>query len=838
MADFRDIANGTFCSFVKQAEEAGFTSKSPERTEPVRLDSEKRKAEMINGYLLVPSGSRIGHVGCGSGALTYALALTNPRMEYVGIHSDPDLVRQAEETYSLPNLSYKCVDVFEAGPDLSDLDAIVLADILHKAYAHDGFRTSAILALLEACFARLKTGGQILIKDYILRNPDKRVCLELPYYETKTEEVEKFLWFCEHVEAAEKDFEFEELESDSTHTRIFMLPYKWAYEYVIGKDRSGEWEQAPPRELTSFTTSEYRTAIENMGGRVLYMTPYEDTPYVRQYFHERFRFFDKNGNRLPFPPTTYFIVAQKTEMSDSLFIFETGAKQGEAKTLTTSAVRDEKTGHLLELVHRADLFSDLIPYRFAKNGRLNVFLTENVPQCIANTIASKSQNLDERQWSGHLTEAIALPAEEIQRNRHVEERDLRAFIEAQTGLIAANGVVLEEGPSMYPAPDYIDELRDCYYLRVADEAVIPDISKSLKNLKRRFETRPVLKELDVQDVLDAIRVGLVPSALLETQILALMEKLGVDATRIEDTDVVIDTAEPANRLNRRQLLSFLSSNVRKYKDVREKPGHLRTVRSSFINEGKVDRVISPIATQEEDFVVFDKQTINTALVIPLTKDLSGEVLVGFEARFLPVPERLSGNSAVITAPSFPLPKEIVNGEMAREYVAKQFNVKPERVGKLGESYFCNIDITPHRIYPFVVASPAFDKKGWKDDGFTAYAPMKDIWKIIYHDKTKSPMMIAARLFTRFAQNSEHSMNHQFSKSFLPDKNYNPGSYANIHMSKSAPPGPAAAAIRERKEASAGIKEKSISSIEKEAPPKAPSAPVTPQTPINKTQSPV
>ncbi len=161
------------------------------------------------------------------------------------------------------------------------------------------------------------------------------------------------------------------------------------------------------------------------------------------------------------------------------------------------------------------------------------------------------------------------------------------------------------------------------------------------------------------------------------------------------------------------------------------------------------------------------------MVVPLTKDLGGEILAGFEARFLPIPARFTGSSASLAAPTFPLPKDVTSYDLAKEYVAKQFKVTADRVGKIGESYFTQIGMTPHRIYPFVVATAAYDREGWGgssgEDGFTAYSPLEEIWKLIYWDNTKSFMTIGARLMTRWCQNSEMSMSKKFGKSLVSEK---------------------------------------------------------------------
>ncbi len=84
-------------------------------------------------------------------------------------------------------------------------------------------------------------------------------------------------------------------------------------------------------------------------------------------------------------------------------------------------------------------------------------------------------------------------------------------------------------------------------------------------------------------------------------------------------------------------MSFLSNKEGRFKETRERTGKLDIMRSPLCDEGKVGNDLVDIGSDEEEFIAFNEQTTNTALVVPLTRDLGGEILAGFEAKFLPVP---------------------------------------------------------------------------------------------------------------------------------------------------------------------------------------------------------
>src|SRR5688572_3086199 len=48
----------------------------------------QQKAALISAHFLLPAGARIVDMGCEKGAVTYVLALLNPRVEVIGIDRD------------------------------------------------------------------------------------------------------------------------------------------------------------------------------------------------------------------------------------------------------------------------------------------------------------------------------------------------------------------------------------------------------------------------------------------------------------------------------------------------------------------------------------------------------------------------------------------------------------------------------------------------------------------------------------------------------------------------------------------------------------------------------
>ena len=735
-----------------------------------RFDSLLRKAKLLNNHLLLQNDSTVAHITYDGGQLSYSLAFANPDYFYVGVLSNKEDVEKANNKYDLNNLKFISNTVFYSSESNNKYDAVIASDIIYKIYNSNGFQKNKIDSFISKCLEKLKVEGQLLIRDYSKSSPEQTIYLELPYYQGNKQDVESFENFVNTSQIYKPLTE--EIESEKTYTRLFKTSYEAAYSFILGRDNP-ELSCNPTWQLSPYSADDYRTVIESLEGRVLYMNAHRDESYIKENFHERFHLYTEDKVSFGYPSTSFFIVIQKQQQNESLYLFEKKKLEKAPTNLSITAVVDEVNGHLFEVVRKLDIQSDIIPYRITETGRLNIFLTESTPHSIANTLTSKSHNLDNRQWSGHMIDAVKLEAEEVHIYQDQGEQEVRQLIYDTHRIVTACGSNFEKGPSLYPAPDYIDELRECYYISVCKNYDCSECLDVIRNAQPHSKSKPLLKELDAQKVLNAIRIGLIPSSILETQIIYLMQKLSISIDKETEKNIPLDRAEPKRKLNKRQLMSFLSNKEQRFKETRERTGKLDIVRSMFSDEGKVGNDLIDIASGEEEFIAFNEQTTNTALVVPLTRDLGGEILAGFEARFLPVPERFTGTSASIAAPTFPLPANITNYDLAKEYIAKQFKVTPDRVGKLGESYFTQIDMTPHRIYPFVVATAAYDREGWGgsggEDGFTAYSPLEEIWKLIYWDNTKSLMTISARLMTRWCQDSDLSMGARFNKSQLNDK---------------------------------------------------------------------
>lgn len=673
-----------------------------------------RAAWFALSHLLLPDGARVADMGCGDGAMTYAMAAMAPKLKFTGVDKNKRSINKAKELYNLHNLDYKAGDVSTPVFEAESLDAIVNCYSLHEIYSSSRYSEQIVTDTLKTQFTQLKKGGVMYIRDYSRPPPGEYVLLEMPDAPSagselsKLSEADLLVWYSEHARPRSDPgcggFFLEELPGRFPKTRLFHLPYKWAYEFLMRKDDRGHWEKELPMEYTVFTPREYRKQLRALGARVQYSGPYWDEEYIDEKFEGRFRIYSADGRPLGMPPTCYIAVAYKMAERKSLHIEERRPSAAGENTLKITAVRDEKTGQIIDIASRAQQVSEVLPYRIDEEGRLKIYLHDGVARSIVNSVPRRGANLDGRHWSGHMVEAISVATDAL--SSAMPEYDVKhsaRFARDFLGLKPKDNAILEAGPDYFPAPDHLDDRIYTFYLSV-EQAPGPIVPKNTADYATRFQARGQIREMDAQQVLNAITVGMIPNARLELQILSLFQHARIPPETWTLSHLNMQYGKIPQKTTMKDVLKDLAEDY-KFKEIKGTAGQLRPVHSTFVEEGQTRGVISGLSSQDVDFIVHDDQTINVAVVLPLTKGLKGEVHAGFQIKHLPVPQRHEGKGGTITAPSFNIPPDVINLRMLRRFIAEKYGVAPAMVLKLGESYFTHIGMTPQRIYPFAVAVP-------------------------------------------------------------------------------------------------------------------------------------
>ncbi len=675
-----------------------------------------RRAWFTLSHMLLTENSKVLDLGCKTGELTYTMAALYPQVRFTGIDKSKKNIKTAKEKYQLHNLEFKVGDVSGDVAKPESVDAIINSFTLHQVYSNARYNQRIVSDTLRKQFAMLKDDGIMFIRDYTKPPEGEYVLIEMHDEESKGEELsdlseaDLLVWYSEHAQPKQDPgcggFFLEELPPRFPRTRLFRLPYKWAYEFIMRKDDREIWESQLPFEYTFFSVDEFRNELRSLGARMQYSAPHWDEDYIRTNFEGHFRLLQTNGDVIGDPPTSFLAVARKQPERSSLNVQERRIAYDEEGDLEIKTLRDQKDGTIVDVVTRGKETAEILPYSVGEEGRLYIYLHDGVVRGIANAVSRSGANIDGREWSGHMTEAITLDIDEVEQLGAINKSATQDFLKTYIGLKPTSESLLKEGPVYYPDPNYIDERVHTYYVGVKRNEKTTYKPKRKVLEQHRFQAKGVIREFNAQHILDAIAVGLIPNSRLELQILSLMQHTGTKAENWIARDVTIASGKIQKEFKVREFLRQASSSDKRFKEVKGSAGQLRAINSIFVEEGYSQGGKTGISSEHVDFVLSDEETINTVVVLPLTKSTKGDLHAGFMVKHMPVPQRFEGKGLSASVPQFNIPKEIVNLKMLKQFVAEKFGVTPDMVLKLGESYFTHIGITPQRIHPFAIAAPS------------------------------------------------------------------------------------------------------------------------------------
>lgn len=720
-------------------EEAGIVEQWAHELKDLPVETVK-KAWFTMSHIMVDPGAHVIDMGCSDGAMAYAMAVLNPNIKFTAVDMDGEAIKYARKKYQRSNLCFEKGDISRPLFEDNSVDAIINSFILHEIYSGHNYNENVISRVMESQYRQLKDNGMIFIRDYAINGPEEMVLLEMPDIHTGSDDPETMSdpelleYYADRARASAGDkccgFPLEELPQRYPGTRLFRLPHKWAYEFIVRNNERGQWLDEIGKEYTFYTQKDFTRNLSALGTRVLYTAPHWNDSFVNNHYLKHFRMYDDDGKPMGAPPTSYIALAKKLPERKSLALEERRTAKNTSGMLQIHAMRNEMDGKNIDIATRDMHTVDIIPYRIGTNNRLKVFLHDGAPRPIMNTIPRNGKVLDGKRWSGHMIEAICVDVEEYEKFNFEEFKDNVKFLRDYIGIKPVMNAKMEDGPNFFPAPDFLDDRIETKFVNIQDDikAIEP---KYLTPDKQGFSDVGEYREFDAQDILDAIAVGLIPLGRLEMQIMALYKKLGLQSTTWAECPLVLK--EPPgdaydNLKSSTQILQLIDMVDERFKDIKGTVGDLRIVPSVFVDEGKEAGGIAGLASREMDFVISDDKTVNMAVVLPLSRDHSGEVLACMQQEYLPVPQRYKGSSSVVKAPSVELPKEVTSIEDAKRFIADKFGTGIENVAQMGEPYFSHIGMTPQRIFPFAITGAA---EGGHVQGGTFYAPISKIADILY-----------------------------------------------------------------------------------------------------------
>jgi ubiquinone/menaquinone biosynthesis C-methylase UbiE len=650
-----------------------------------------------------PVRGRIADMGSGSGRGTYDLACLYSGLELVGVDINPVSVGRAAREFRRPNLSYVEGDISEMVFEPESLDGILDSSVLHHVTSFNDFDVRRVFATLDRQVAQLKTGGVIIIRDFVIPDGPARVRLDLPADDgAEAGEVAElstaalFERFAREWRSSVNrggPVPFLKTETPRAGFARYEVALRAAAEFVLRKDYRADWATEVLEEYTYLSQSQFEEAFRARGLRIVTSRPLWNPWIVQNRFEGKFYLSDVDGAPLPFPPTNYLIVGEKVREGSGVELRERGRRTINAPTfLSLKGYRHEESGRVMELVERPRRTIDVIPW-FETAGQVFVVAKKDFPRPVINADAGRPR-LDSAHHSGYVTEPVGA----IVDADADEGREVYRVLRERAGFDAEDVVRVGDPFSYFTSPGGVDELVVSRLVEVRPRRA----ALSFPNYTP-FADAGTVRELDATQVLRACHVGGMFDARLEVNIYRLLGQLGrgcgpwigapialsVQPDALADADAATALSPPARAAFGRPA------------PVPE-PQFLSLCEGVFVEADGAGRVL---AEARFEYVRPKHLGDATLVALPVLRTERG-VFVGVEQRDLPAAQTFGGSSLVAAAPAWRAPSSVRHlsdaSTFLNEALRRDFRLSGRRAWELGGAYFPTSGVTPEAVYPFAV----------------------------------------------------------------------------------------------------------------------------------------
>jgi SAM-dependent methyltransferase len=686
-----------------------------------------------------PSRGRIADMGSGSGSGTFDLARLYRDLELVGVDINPVTVEYSNDHYQAENLKYAVGDIAEQVFPAGSLDGILDSSVLHHVTSFNGFEAAQITRTLKNQVAQLKSGGILIIRDFVVPDEAERtVLLGLPTADGSEAGGIGELSSAALFEVFARDFRSSlnlnepvkyvktKVSAETPENFVFYkTTLRTAAEFVLRKDYRDHWAPELLEEYTYFSQADFEEGFRRENLRIVVSMPLWNPWIVENRFAGKFYLLDIMGAPLKFPPTNFLIVGEKVAGGEGVVLSEQEAPAGDLPHTATNAdkmpalqflklkaYRHKETNQIYELAERPHQTIDLLPWFETETGQLFVLAKKDFPRPIVNANSAR-KNLNRANYSGYLTEPISaildlgfgtadLPEADGFADLSVpsavaDELKVRVeeILDKRANLEAGELLAISEPQFYFTSAGGIDERVESFLVRIAPFEKPP---QTIENYTA-FKSAGVVRELDALQVLRASHVGGMFDARLEINIYRLLRHLKRSASAWIGAQLKPTTQTFAGRVE----TNFETEPREAFEPVEAAANEfLRLCRSEFVETDSHD---NELARAEFEYVVPKNLSKNTVAAIPFVQTEDG-ILVGIEFRDLPAPQRFTGSSQLACVPAWRLPVEVGHKfdlePFLNEKFPADFNVSLKKSWELGGSYFCSAGVTPEIVYPLAV----------------------------------------------------------------------------------------------------------------------------------------
>jgi SAM-dependent methyltransferase len=673
------------------------------------MDASMRQKVALTAAHLLCEG-RVADMGMGSGQGSHALAALYPRLEVVGVDIDATMVALAREQYRAPNLSFVDGDIGRAVFPDGSLDGIFDSSVLHHVTSYRGYRHENAADALTAQVAELKPHGVLVVRDFL--DPGAApVFLEVPaddgdHSGDHSGDDSQDPLRCSTAALLERFAR--EFRSLAPHPgcpveridgggglpplpkgwRRYRLSHKHAAEFVLRKDYRTDWASEIKEEYTYFTQAQFEGLFARLGLRVLASTPLRNPWIVRHRFQGRFELRDAGGLALDFPATNYVIVGEKVPDGEGVEFRRAGGAPPRG-FLRMEHYRHAPTGKVYDLAARPFPTVDIIPF-FDVGGLIYVLARTSYPRPILRDRVS----LEGAHAPGYLAEPLNVIQTDRPLGLTVEEALSRA-----AGLGPEIVRRLEAGTTYYPSPGGImEEVRSVFV------EIEPTFMNTPVEGVSGFSTSGRVRAIEARQLLRAAQVGGLPDARLELNVHELLLRLGhARGPWIGEEIQLGASAAPPGPAT---LGPDPQGRARRAFARAEESAGFLSLESHVFEE--LDARGNVLFRQAFEYVMPVPLGTNTVAVAILAGagGGSGDVLMGLDEDDLPAAQAFSGNSNLLVAPAWRLPREVSSLRDARAWVAErlaaEYGVAIGETWELGGAYRPSPGLTPESVFPLAV----------------------------------------------------------------------------------------------------------------------------------------
>ncbi len=681
------------------------------------MDASMRQKVALTAAHLLCEGD-LADMGMGSGSGSYALAALYPDLHVTGVDVNLEMVQRARQRYVLPNLTFLQGDVAEPCFAAQSQEAILDSSVLHHVTTFNGYDPTAATRALEVQAGQLAEHGVLIVRDFLDPGPgtvwldvptDDGVdgCSSLsddPQHCSTAALLVRFARDFRPLATTEalRGFSLREVKPVAecplrANFQRFELSHTHAVEFLLRKDYRRDWSTEVQEEYTYATQEEFEWMFQRLGLRVLASTPIRNPWIVEHRFRDKFELWDTSGLRLDDPATNYVIVGQK--VAPGVGVRMSQAKdQARLNYLEITHFRRVDTQQVYDLVRRPHSTIDVIPW-FERQGEVFVLARRSYPRPILASRPRGSRPIDGSTPSAYLSEPLNVQQGDKPLGQTVEE-----LLSQFADLSSEHMLQCEAGHTCYPSPGGLqEEIRSLLV-----EVTPTNVQRQLDG-RSGFSTSGELRAIEARQALRAAQVGGLPECRLERNIYDLLLRRHKDPGPWIGETITLTPCVKAVHITRWDDLRC-RPHRRRFRRVKaaQSSRFLDVICAQFDEHDAAGNVV---ASQPLEFVVPRPLSLNTIAVAPLCQQ-DGEVLLGLDDDDLPAAQCFVGNSELLVAPAWRLPRDVTGIRASRQWIQErllaEYGAVVSSVWELGGPYHPSPGVTPELVFPLAVCVRQMD----------------------------------------------------------------------------------------------------------------------------------